>query len=214
MGRAVDGVDGTEGRRQQTVAAHREEDPRLAELEHEQDRGHRDDGADRDDELSPADAGDLEGARQRVRARQLLERHQACRHEADHGVDDRAHDERPQDAPRHVALRVARLLGRGRDGVEADVGEEDERRALVDAAPAVRREGRPVARVEVERTHAHEDREHGQLQHHHGVVEPRARADPDHEHPGDERDHHDPRQVDRDRLAEEVRQARPADPGR
>ena len=64
----------------------------------------------------------------------------------DHGADR----ERAEDAEGHVALRVLRLLGRGRDGVEADVGEEHDRGALVDAAPAVGREGRPVGRVDVE----------------------------------------------------------------
>ena len=37
---------------------------------------------------------------------------------------------------RHVALRVLGLLGRGRDRVEPDVGEEDLARAGEDAAPA------------------------------------------------------------------------------
>ena len=36
--------------------------------------------------------------------------------------------QRPDHRARHVALGVLRLLGGGRDGVEADVGEEDERR--------------------------------------------------------------------------------------
>ena len=44
------------------------------------------------------------------------------------------------DADRHVALRVARLLGVGRDRVEADVGEEDVAGAARHAAEAVRHE--------------------------------------------------------------------------
>ena len=37
---------------------------------------------------------------------------------------------------RHVALRMLRLLRRGRNGVEADIREEDHARAAEDAAPA------------------------------------------------------------------------------
>ena len=46
----------------------------------------------------------------------------------DRDVEDRADDQRGDDADRHVALRVLGLLGVGRDRVEADVGEEDDRR--------------------------------------------------------------------------------------
>ena len=49
-----------------------------------------------------------------------------------HGADR----ERGEDADRHVALRVLRLLRGGRDRVEADVGEEHHRRAAQHAAPA------------------------------------------------------------------------------
>ena len=63
----------------------------------------------------------------------------------------RADREAAQNADRQVALRIARLLGRGRNRVEADVGEEHDRRALVDAGEAVRRERRVVGGVEVRR---------------------------------------------------------------
>ena len=43
-----------------------------------------------------------------------------------------------QDADRHVPLRLLGLLGRGRDDVEADVGEEHQRRAGEDPADAER----------------------------------------------------------------------------
>ena len=48
---------------------------------------------------------------------------------ADRGqhVEDRADDQRADDRQRQVALRVAGLLAAGRDRVEADVGEEDDR---------------------------------------------------------------------------------------
>ena len=65
---------------------------------------------------------------------ELLVRHHAG-HDRSHRDVQRGRDhERGHDAPGHVALRVARFL-RGRRGlVEADVGEEDDRRALHHAA--------------------------------------------------------------------------------
>src|SRR5262249_62023487 len=50
----------------------------------------------------------------------------------------------PEDADGQVTAGVAGLLGRRRDGVEADVGEEDHPRPAEDAAPA---EGAVFARV-------------------------------------------------------------------
>ena len=51
-------------------------------------------------------------------------------------VEDGADDQRPEDADRHVALGVLGLLRRGRDGIEADVGEEDDPGAAQHAADA------------------------------------------------------------------------------
>src|SRR5207302_1805933 len=56
--------------------------------------------------------------------------------------------QRGEDADRHVALRLARLLRVGGDGVEADVGEEHQRGAQHDARQTVRRERRPDRLVE------------------------------------------------------------------
>ncbi len=87
---------------------------------------------------------------ERIRGRaEILRRHHAGEHRADHDVDDRTDREAAQNADRQVPLRILRLLGRGRDRVEADVGEEDDRRALVDAAESVRRERMVVRRVDV-----------------------------------------------------------------
>ena len=71
--------------------------------------------------------------------------------ERDRDVENGADRERAQDADRHVALRVRGFLRRRGDGVESDVGEEDDARAAHDAVPAVLarafgggNEGRPV----------------------------------------------------------------------
>ena len=54
-----------------------------------------------------------------------------------HDVEHRADGERAEDADGHVALRVSRLLRRGGDRVESDVGEEDHPRAAHDAVPPI-----------------------------------------------------------------------------
>ena len=66
----------------------------------------------------------------------------------DRGEQHCADDQRNDDRARHVALRVARLLARDGDGVEADVREEDERRAVDDPAETERRERMVRARVD------------------------------------------------------------------
>ena len=135
-----------EARRQQAVARHREEDARLAELEDQQHRRVRDDRAERDDadeQVAPAsDVRVLQRHRQRLGllGRELLHEHvvrnDAGEDRGDDDVDDRADDERADDADRQVALRDSRLLGDGRDRVEADVGEEDDRRARPERPPS------------------------------------------------------------------------------
>ena len=108
----------------------------------------------------------------------------------------------------HVALRVARLLGRGRDGVEADVGEEDDRRRARDAAEAVGRERRPVVGLHVERPDDHEEGDDDQLERHHRRVQPGALVDAPHEHPRDQGHDQEGRQVEQDVHAEHDRRLR------
>ena len=161
--------------RQQAVARHRVEDARLAVLEHEQHRAHRDHRAEAARSSSPsAGPATSSACASGSRRAQLLVRHEPGGDEADDHVDQRADRQPAEDADRQVALRILRLLGRRGDRVEADVGEEDDRRALVDAAPAVRRERDVVRRVDVHRAHDDEQRQHQQLHHDHDVVRPRA----------------------------------------
>jgi hypothetical protein len=71
------------------------------------------------------------------------------------------------------------LLGRCRDGVEADVREEHDRCALADAAEAVWGRERCVElRVDVHRAHADEERQDHELEDHHHRVHARALAHP------------------------------------
>ena len=112
---------------------------------------------------------------------ELIVRHHAGQDGDDGDVQDRADHQRGDDADRHVALRVLGFLGVRGDGIEADVGEEDDGRpgqhahrlaggiALAehrdaeeaDAGPAVGREiARPVFRIDVEGADA-DDEQHG-----------------------------------------------------
>lgn len=156
--------------RQQTIASHGEEDAGLPVLEHQQHGGHRDGGTERHD---PADAqvtGELERARQRVGHRQLRVRHHAGQHRSHDHVDDRADGEPPENADRQVALRVLRFFCRRRDGIEADVREEDDRRALMDAREAIGCKRRVVGRLDGGEPDGDEEAQRQQLDHHHHVV--------------------------------------------
>ena len=93
--------------RQQAVARHREEDARLAVLEHQQHRRHRDGRAERDDPADRCEPGEFAARAPAGRpTRQFCVRHHAGEHGADDDVDDRADGQAAEDADRQVALRV------------------------------------------------------------------------------------------------------------
>ncbi len=192
-------------RGKQSVARHREEDPRLAVLEHQQDGGQGDHGAERHDPARGRQARHLERTRERVGRLELLVGHEAGRHDADDDVDDRADGQPAKDADRHVALRVPGFFRRGGDRIEADVGKKDDRRPLVDARPAVRGERLVVRRVDVRGAEHDEEAEHEQLHDHHGVVGAGALAHADVEQPGDGQDDERRGDVEQDRDAHQAR---------
>ena len=72
-------------------------------------------------------------------------------------VDQGGDEQRAEDADRQVALRVLGLLAGRRDGVEADVGEEDQRGGVDRALRPVGRARREV--VAVDRREADDDEE-------------------------------------------------------
>ena len=105
-GRAVLRMDPRRPGRQQPVAPHREEDARLAVLEDQQDGAQRDDRAERDDPAGGREAGDFQGAGQRVGGLELLVRDEAGRDQADDRRRSACRCASPaEDAARHVALR-------------------------------------------------------------------------------------------------------------
>ena len=115
--------------------------------------------------------------------RRRLVQHRLVRHQADHHprhehVQHRADDQRPENPAWQVALRVLRLLSRGRHRVEADEREEDHPRAAQHPAPpvlaecpGVRRQKRvPVGLVDEERAGPDHDQHDRYLDHHDDVV--------------------------------------------
>ena len=127
--------------REEPVVGHREEDPRLPEEHHQHDRREPGDGADLDGRREPELPGGLDADGDRVGNVELLVGNDARQDERDGDVEDRADAERDEDADGQVPLRVSRLLRGRRDGVEADVREEDHRRPLQDAGGAEAAEG-------------------------------------------------------------------------
>ena len=141
--------------RQQAVVGHRQEHARLAEHHHDHDRRR----SRRWRRASRASAGCSAVARSRCRLRGMAASmataigaatpslgvgHEADHHARDQHVEDGAHHQRPEDADRHVLLRVLGFLCGGRHRVEADEGEEDDAGAADDAAPAVDAPNSPV----------------------------------------------------------------------
>ena len=59
-------------------------------------------------------------------AHHRLPGHQSGEADGDGNIEHGADDQRGDDADGQIALRVAALFGRGGDGIEADVGEEDD----------------------------------------------------------------------------------------
>ena len=97
------------------------------------------------------------------------------------------------------------LFGRRGNGVESDVREKHDGRALVDAAEPVGRERVQIGGVEVRPAHHHENRQRHQLDRHHDVVGGDALARAAQQQPGDQADDGERRDIDQDGNAEDVR---------
>ena len=216
-GRAEAGVDrAEEALRQQAVARHRQKHARLAEHQHQHDGGDAGHRAQRDDELRPAQSDPLERHGDGGVHVDLVVGDHAGEHEGHGDVQDRADEQRGDDAEGDVPLRIAGLLGVGRDRVEPDVGEEDHRgpgqhahgRAVgaglsperlaeeAQTRPAEGGERLPVGGLDVERPDADDQQHDGHLDRHHRVVEAGTLPDADHQHDRQDRDDDQRRQVE------------------
>ena len=180
-----------DGLRNEAIAAHREEGARLR-VHHDEQHGRQAcDGARADERRAEAVAELAQHEGDRLGVVELGIGHVA-RHDGRHGdVEHGADEQRCDDARRHVVRGVLRLLCRGRDGVNAEVGEDDDGGAGGDAGEAERHEGLPVRRVDGRRGEEQEQEDGGELDADEDFVDRDALAHAAHEQAGqEERDEH------------------------
>ena len=193
-------------RGQQPVASHREEDARLAVLEHQQDRGERHHGAERHDPARRLQPGDVERLGQRIRRPQFRDtararsprrrrsRRSPCRWRARRGCRSACCAADYASLPRPSRSRRTRCRRRRRsprpDGCLATRSARTARSSPYRCASPRRRRRSPST---------------SELDHDHDVVRARALLDAEQENPRD--DHHDRkrRDVDEYRHAGEPR---------
>jgi len=108
---------------------------------------------------------------------ELRVRQHAGQHGRDRDVEARADDERADDADRNVAARVLDLLAKVRNYLEANVGEEHQRRAVEDALHAERKEVAPVRRRDLEAAEHDHQQNGGERHAGDDEVEPRGLPD-------------------------------------
>ena len=165
-------VDLCEHRRQQAVAAHREQDAGLAvhhDQGHREDRDHRARGQER---AGPGSAGDvLQDHRQpgfglflRPELGGVL---RAESGEGDQDVEAGDDDQCGDDRAGHGLLRILHLVTGCRYRVEADEREEDHARGRGDAGEALVPEAGEVVGVERSERDDDEHRQHAELDQHH-----------------------------------------------
>ena len=120
--------------REEPIARHGEPDAGLSHLENEDGRDHAQHRAKQDDQAYPVKIGSAGLQRelfQRVDhgggiANQRIPRNQAGKYNRDCDIQDRADDQSSDNPHGNVALRISTLLRRRRNGIEADVCEEDD----------------------------------------------------------------------------------------
>ena len=125
----------------------------------------------------------------------------ARRRDRDEDVEDRGDDERAEDRDRQVALRLLGLLARRGYRVEADVGEEDQRRGARDAREALGHERAEVVRVERREGEHEEEDQHADLIRTITVLARALSRTPAMSTPGDGEDEERGREVHRPALA-------------
>ena len=212
-------VDLGQDRRQQAVARHDEEHPGLGEHHHQDDGGQREaggqpqhiadtgmaDGAQhmgqrlaradhRDIALRRAGRREFGGAgigRDAIGIIDRLGAEAADDADTDQQVEDRADAEAADEADGDVALRVLGLLGGGGDGVEADIGEEDDGGGRDGRCRAERHEGNEILRLVGRERQRDEGGERRHLDDDENGVDGGAFLGADDEQPGDgKRDDH------------------------
>src|SRR2546430_232215 len=165
--------------REKAVSRHGEPDTRLANLKDKQRRDHARERANQDDQPN---AGNVQ-AFQRVDdwrriINQRIPANQTGEHHDDRNIENRANNQRRDDADRQIALRaIAFLRGRGY-GVETNVSEKHDGAAGQNSGPAVGRERVPVGGLNKSRGEANEHENRDDFEQHHHVVRFRGLANP------------------------------------
>src|SRR5664280_33624 len=210
------GMDFTGPLPQETVVRHGVKDSRLAEEHDQHDGAESGECAGVDDVTAPHLAGLADGERDGSTDVETIIVHDAGEQAGDEDVKDCADDQRAENADRHIALRILGFLCRGRDSVEADVGEEDDAGGSYDSGPTEGQERMPVGlgdcgmfdRVEAGDTDEHE---HGEkFYEDNASVEVGGFLDADHKDRGDTEDGEESDEIEdtfdmRERLPVNVR---------
>ncbi len=115
---------------------HRIKNARLTQEPDQNHRGQAENDAELEHGREPGQPDGIDADGNRIGDVELVVGDDAGEHKAHGDIEHGADDERAQNADRHVALRIMRLLRRGRHGVEADIGEEHYGRAAQYAAQA------------------------------------------------------------------------------
>src|SRR6188474_1815417 len=114
------------------------------------------------DTTAPNEMNRAKSCGQRLGCSQLLIRNNSGQHGGDEDVQHGANGQRGNHADRHVTLGVASLLCGCRDGIKANVGEENQGCSCRDACPSVRSERMPVHRIDVKAAYCDEAHHHHQ----------------------------------------------------
>ncbi|MDT4838648.1 hypothetical protein FQZ97_724100 [compost metagenome] len=182
---------------QKAIARHGEDDAGLTVGHHQDHRGHAEDGAQVDEAGEPVFVGTLKRQGYRVvHAEELTVGDDAGHDHGDRDVENGADRQGTDDADGQIAVRAFDLFGRRRHGIEADEGEEHQRCRAEDAAVAERCERLPVGRLHMVDAHHDEQQDHGNLDRHHQVVDPRRFANAERQHGGQAYHDQQRRQVD------------------
>ncbi len=120
-------------------------------------------------------------------------------------IEDGDDEERSEEADRHVAAGVLRFLGGGADGIESEVGEEDDARSAQDASPSEvapfagggRNEGMPVRRMDGVGRPGDEEEDDGELDVDDDVVRHRRFLDAEDQDGGGETDDEDGGEIEK-----------------
>ena len=179
---------------EKSILGHGEEDPRLAHHHNEDHGAQPGDGTQLDEGSEPTEtfSRTIDGQSDGGGHGQFLEGDDAGEDEGDENVEDSAEQKGTKNSKGHVALGIFGLLGGSGDGIEADVGEEDDSGTGEDTAPAefpkaagvFRDKGDPVVGIDVGRAAENEEDDDGELDDDDDIVEAGGFTDPDHEENG------------------------------